>query len=85
MLADLSGKTIILGAIDLADQRVETPEEVAARLRAALDYVPAERLIAAPDCGMKYLTRDVAFGKLRALVEGAALLTAGAFVKCACL
>jgi 5-methyltetrahydropteroyltriglutamate--homocysteine methyltransferase len=74
VLADLSGKTIILGVIDLGDQRVETPDEVASRLRAALDYLPAERLIAAPDCGMKYLTRDIAFGKLKALVEGAALL-----------
>ena len=74
VLAELSAKTIILGVIDLGDQRVETPDEVASRLRAALGYVPAERLIAAPDCGMKYLTRDIAFGKLRALVEGASVL-----------
>ena len=74
VLGELSAKTIILGVIDLGDQKVETPDEVASRLRAALGYVPAERLIAAPDCGMKYLARDIAFGKLRALVEGASIL-----------
>ena len=74
VLADLSAKTIILGVIDLGDGRVETPEVVAARLRAALRYAPAERLIAAPDCGMKYLARDIAFGKLCALAEGAGIL-----------
>ncbi len=74
ILADLSSKTIILGVIDLGDQRVETPDEVAARLRAALQYVPAQRLIAAPDCGMKYLARDIAFGKLVALSSGAKIV-----------
>jgi 5-methyltetrahydropteroyltriglutamate--homocysteine methyltransferase len=74
VLAELSAKTIILGVLDLGDQRVETPDEVASRLRAALGYVPADRLIAAPDCGMKYLTRDIAFGKLQALVEGASIV-----------
>jgi 5-methyltetrahydropteroyltriglutamate--homocysteine methyltransferase len=74
VLAELSAKTIILGVIDLGDEKVETADAVASRLRAALSYVPAERLIAAPDCGMKYLTRDVAFGKLRALVEGASVV-----------
>lgn len=71
ILSDLSAKAIILGVIDLADARVEGADEVAARLRAALKHVAAERLIAAPDCGMKYLSRDVAFGKLNALSEGA--------------
>jgi 5-methyltetrahydropteroyltriglutamate--homocysteine methyltransferase len=74
VLADLSAKTIILGVIDLGDQRVESAGEVGARLRVALGYVSPERLIAAPDCGMKYLPRDVAFGKLKALAEGASIL-----------
>ncbi len=74
VLSDLSSKTIILGVIDLADPNVESGEQVAARLRAALSYVPPQRLIAAPDCGMKYLRRDVAFGKLRALAEGALIV-----------
>ena len=68
-LAALS-KTIILGVIDLADMGIETPEIVAARIRRALPYVPPERIIVAPDCGMKYLSRDVAYRKLRAMVEG---------------
>jgi 5-methyltetrahydropteroyltriglutamate--homocysteine methyltransferase len=71
VLTDLAPKTIVLGVIDLADPAVETAEIVAARIRAALARVPAERLIAAPDCGMKYLPRDVAFGKLGALSAGA--------------
>ena len=74
ILSELSAKTIILGVIDLADPAVETPEQVAARLRAALQHVAPERLIAAPDCGMKYLPRDVAFGKLVALSKGAKIL-----------
>jgi 5-methyltetrahydropteroyltriglutamate--homocysteine methyltransferase len=74
VLADLAGKTIILGVIDLGDPAIETPDRVAARLRAGLERVTPERLIAAPDCGMKYLARDVAFGKLRALSEGARLV-----------
>jgi 5-methyltetrahydropteroyltriglutamate--homocysteine methyltransferase len=57
--------------IDLADTNVETPETVAARIRKALRYVPAERIVIAPDCGMKYLPRDVAFGKMQAMVKGA--------------
>jgi 5-methyltetrahydropteroyltriglutamate--homocysteine methyltransferase len=76
VLADLSGKTIILGVIDLGDPAVETADQVAARIQAGLARVPPERLIAAPDCGMKYLPRDVAFGKLRALSEGARLVRA---------
>jgi 5-methyltetrahydropteroyltriglutamate--homocysteine methyltransferase len=74
ILSDLAGKTIMLGVIDLGDPAVETPELVAQRIRDALRYVPAERLVPAPDCGMKYLTRDVAFGKLRALSAGAAMV-----------
>ena len=71
VLADLAGKTIILGVIDLGDPAVETADTVSARIRAGLARVPPERLILAPDCGMKYLPRAIAFGKLRALSEGA--------------
>jgi 5-methyltetrahydropteroyltriglutamate--homocysteine methyltransferase len=71
VLSRLAGKKIILGVIDLSDLRVETPETVAARIRRALAYVAAENIVVAPDCGMKYLPRDVAFGKMRAMVEGA--------------
>jgi 5-methyltetrahydropteroyltriglutamate--homocysteine methyltransferase len=71
VLARLEGKKIILGVIDLADPTVETAETVAARIRRALPYVAAENIVVAPDCGMKYLPRDVAFGKMRAMVEGA--------------
>jgi 5-methyltetrahydropteroyltriglutamate--homocysteine methyltransferase len=74
VLSDLAGKTIILGVINLGDPSVESPEDVAARIRRGLQYVPADRLIAAPDCGMKYLPRDVAFGKLKAMSEGAAIV-----------
>jgi 5-methyltetrahydropteroyltriglutamate--homocysteine methyltransferase len=74
ILADLAGKTIVLGVIDLGDASVESSEQVAQRIRNALKHVPAERLVPAPDCGMKYLTRAVAFGKLRALSEGAAIV-----------
>jgi 5-methyltetrahydropteroyltriglutamate--homocysteine methyltransferase len=76
VLEKLPSKTIILGVIDLADMAVETPETVASRIRAALKYVPAERLVIAPDCGMKYLPREVAFGKMQAMVQGAALVRA---------
>ena len=71
VLADLAGKTIILGVIDLGDPAVETTEQVAARIRAGLTRVTPERLILAPDCGMKYLARDTAFGKLSALSAAA--------------
>jgi 5-methyltetrahydropteroyltriglutamate--homocysteine methyltransferase len=71
VLAELSGKSIILGVIDLADPAVETPERVAARIRAGLERVAPDRLLPAPDCGMKYLPRETAFGKLQALVAGA--------------
>lgn len=67
-------KTVILGVLDLGDSRVETPKEVEARAKAALEHIPAERLILAPDCGMKYLDRDVAYGKLASMVRAAASL-----------
>jgi 5-methyltetrahydropteroyltriglutamate--homocysteine methyltransferase len=70
VLERLPGKTIILGVLNLGDLTVETPEIVANRIRAALEFVPADRLVIAPDCGMKYLPRDVAFAKLVAMVEG---------------
>ena len=71
VLADLASKTIILGVIDLGDPAVETVDQVAARIRAGLAWVTPDRLVLAPDCGMKYLARDTAFGKLRALSDGA--------------
>jgi 5-methyltetrahydropteroyltriglutamate--homocysteine methyltransferase len=71
VLAELPGKKIILGVIDLGDHTVETADVVADRIRRALPYVPAESVIPATDCGMKYLPRDVAFGKMRALADGA--------------
>jgi 5-methyltetrahydropteroyltriglutamate--homocysteine methyltransferase len=74
VLAELPGKKIILGVIDLGDHTVETPEIVADRIRRALSYVPAENVIPAPDCGMKYLPRDVAFAKMQALAAGARLV-----------
>ncbi|HZP39221.1 MAG TPA: cobalamin-independent methionine synthase II family protein [Methylomirabilota bacterium] len=77
VLSDLAGKTIILGVIDLGDPAVETADQVAERIRAGLVRVPADRLVAAPDCGMKYLPRETAFGKLRALVDGARAVRAG--------
>jgi 5-methyltetrahydropteroyltriglutamate--homocysteine methyltransferase len=74
VLRDLPSKTIILGVIDLSDMAVETPETVAERIRRALPYVAAERIVVAPDCGMKYLPRAVAYGKMAAMVEGARLV-----------
>jgi 5-methyltetrahydropteroyltriglutamate--homocysteine methyltransferase len=74
VLTQLSEKTIILGVLDLSTNLVETPEIIAARIRSALLYVSADRIIVAPDCGMKYLPRDVAFAKMQALTEGAALV-----------
>jgi 5-methyltetrahydropteroyltriglutamate--homocysteine methyltransferase len=73
VLKELPSKTIMLGVLDLGTQAVETPELVAARIEAAFAYVPPERLVPAPDCGMKYMRRDVAFGKLKALAAGAAI------------
>ena len=66
MLTPLDGKTIILGVLNLGDETVENPAQIVARVRRALHYVPAERLVLAPDCGMKYLPRESAFGKLAA-------------------
>jgi 5-methyltetrahydropteroyltriglutamate--homocysteine methyltransferase len=74
VLKKLPHKKIVLGVIDLSDPKVESSETVAARIRRALPHVPAERLIIAPDCGLKYLSRDVAFGKMKAMVEGAAIV-----------
>ncbi len=76
VLAALDGKTIILGVLDLNDMTVESPDTVTERVRQALPYVPAERLVLAPDCGMKYLPQDVAFGKLTAMTTAAARLRA---------
>ena len=73
MLATLS-KMILLGVLDLSDMTVETPQVVTHRIRRALPYVDAERIIVAPDCGLKYLPRDVAFGKMRAMVQGAEIV-----------
>ena len=74
ILDALAGKDVILGVLDLSVHDVEEPETIAERIRRALPHVPAERVIVAPDCGMKYLPRDVAFGKMRAMVEGAAIV-----------
>jgi 5-methyltetrahydropteroyltriglutamate--homocysteine methyltransferase len=75
-LEPIAGKTVIVGVLDLSDDApVETPDAVARRIEAALAVVPEERLQVGPDCGMKYLSRELAFAKLRALVEGARLVT----------
>lgn len=76
VLTELKGKKILLGVIDLSDLNIETPEIVAARIRRALPYVAPEDIVVAPDCGMKYLPREVAFGKMRAMVEGAKIVRA---------
>jgi 5-methyltetrahydropteroyltriglutamate--homocysteine methyltransferase len=70
----LAGKDVLVGAIDVANEQVETPEQVAATIRAALAYVPADRMYPCTNCGMVPLARDVARGKLRALAEGAAIV-----------
>ena len=74
ILRDLAPKTVVLGVLDLADSAPETADVVATRIRAALRFVPPERLVPAPDCGMKYLARDVALAKLKALADGAAIV-----------
>jgi 5-methyltetrahydropteroyltriglutamate--homocysteine methyltransferase len=74
VLEGLGGKKILVGSIDLSDRTIETPEQVAARVRRALRYVRPQDVIVAPDCGMKYLPREVAFAKMCAMVEGARLL-----------
>lgn len=76
VLDGLPDKTIVLGVLDLGDLTVETPEVVGERIRRALERVRPERLVVAPDCGMKYLPREVAFGKLQAMVAGAKLMRA---------
>jgi 5-methyltetrahydropteroyltriglutamate--homocysteine methyltransferase len=76
VLCELPSKTIVLGVLDLGSSEVETAEVVAGRIRSALEVVPPERLVVAPDCGMKYLPRDRAFGKLEAMVAGARLVGA---------
>ena len=76
VLKDLPGKTIILGVIDLSTDYAETPETVAERIRRGLAHVAAERVVVAPDCGMKYLARDLAFAKMKAMVDGAAIVRA---------
>jgi 5-methyltetrahydropteroyltriglutamate--homocysteine methyltransferase len=73
-LDGLGDKTVIFGVISMGDPQPETPEVVAARIRAALAHLPPERLIPAPDCGMKYIPRETAFAKLKALAEGAAIV-----------
>jgi 5-methyltetrahydropteroyltriglutamate--homocysteine methyltransferase len=74
LLRELAGKTIVLGVLDLGSSEIETPEVVAERIRGALEIVPHEQLVVAPDCGMKYLPRDRAFRKLEAMVAGARLV-----------
>jgi len=74
VLEKLPSKTIILGVLDLSDMSVERPETVAGRIRRALAHVPPERIVVAPDCGLKYLPRDVAYGKMCAMVEGARIV-----------
>ena len=74
VLGKLAGKKILLGVLDLSDMTPETPEQVAARIRRALPYVDAKNIVVAPDCGMKYLPREVADAKLRAMVEGARIV-----------
>src|SRR5690606_11437619 len=76
LLEALGSQTSMLGMLDLADPASETPEQVAERITRASADVPPERLIATPDCGMKYLPRAVAFGKLRSLADGARIVRA---------
>ena len=74
VLRDLPSKTIVLGVLDLGSDEVETADVVAERIRRALTVLPPERLVVAPDCGMKYLPRRLAFRKLEAMTEGARLV-----------
>jgi 5-methyltetrahydropteroyltriglutamate--homocysteine methyltransferase len=74
ILKEFATKTIILGVLNLSDMQIESPESIAAKLREALRYMPPERLMVAPDCGMKYLPRAVAYQKLRAMTLGAAIV-----------
>jgi 5-methyltetrahydropteroyltriglutamate--homocysteine methyltransferase len=74
VLRQLPSKTIVLGVIDLAEPAVESPVEVAGRIRSAMAFVPSERIVVAPDCGLKYLPRAIAYGKMCAMVEGARIV-----------
>jgi 5-methyltetrahydropteroyltriglutamate--homocysteine methyltransferase len=74
VLGKLRNKKILLGVLDLSDMNPETPQQVAARIRRALPHVDARDIVVAPDCGMKYLPREVADAKLRAMVEGARIV-----------
>jgi 5-methyltetrahydropteroyltriglutamate--homocysteine methyltransferase len=74
ILEKLPGKTIILGVLDLSTHEIETPKVVADRIRRALPHVDAKKVIIAPDCGLKYLPREVAFGKMKAMADGAKIM-----------
>jgi 5-methyltetrahydropteroyltriglutamate--homocysteine methyltransferase len=74
VLQKLPSKTVLLGVLDLSTHDIETAETVAARIRRALPFISPDRLIVAPDCGLKYLPREVAFGKMKAMADGAALV-----------
>ena len=76
VLQKLPGKTVLLGVLDLSTHDIETPEIVAARIRRALPFISPDRLIIAPDCGFKYLPREVAFGKMKAMADGAKIVRA---------
>lgn len=75
-LDDLPSKKIILGVLDLSTEAIETPETIASRIRPVVDRIGAERILVAPDCGMKYMRRNVAFGKLKSMCDGAAIVRA---------
>jgi 5-methyltetrahydropteroyltriglutamate--homocysteine methyltransferase len=77
ILEKLPSKTIVVGVIDLSTNEIETPEIVSERIRRVFPHVPPERVIVAPDCGMKYLPRDVAYGKLKAMVDGTRMVRDG--------
>ncbi|HEY5700513.1 MAG TPA: cobalamin-independent methionine synthase II family protein [Gammaproteobacteria bacterium] len=74
VLADLANKKVMVGCLDLSDMNVESPQTIVGRIKKALEFLPPENVVLAPDCGMKYLPRDVADGKLRAMVAAAAML-----------
>lgn len=76
VLEPLQGKTIVLGVLDLSDPGVESAQTIAARIRRALPHVDADKVVVAPDCGLKYLPRDVAIGKMKAIAEGPATVRA---------
>jgi 5-methyltetrahydropteroyltriglutamate--homocysteine methyltransferase len=70
----LGGKDVLVGAIDVATNEIETPEQVAAVIREAMRYIPVDRIKPCTNCGMVPLSRDVAFAKLKSLAAGAALV-----------